>query len=283
MSDINEDTSAVKTPNLADVIAQRFLSRRDAKAIQYSNGSYAPHRLNGKDIPWSRANLEAHLAGTETFGHYLINTDIHNTVKLFAFDIDLQKTGVYPDKWDTDPLSDTPDIHSPIQFNPREAWLVRSHPARSFLKLQMKLIAHELLNSIITNLNIPCAAAYSGNKGIHVYGFTGALSAETARDGAGIILDSLNHYSPTKGSNFFVDNNDDLFRGFKNFTIEVFPKQDSVSVESYGNLMRLPLGVNQHNSKDPTFFIDMTCPLGVLKPVDPFHALAGQPFKMVGE
>lgn len=272
---------------LADQIAKRFIARRDVKAIQHSTGTWSPHTMYGKRdgerFPWTRTDLEDHISGAQTYGHYLLSQS--SQVKLFAFDVDLEKIDetkperkfYYPDFWDVNDCD-----HPPVEFDPRLAWRIRAHPSRSWLKYQMKMIAHELLNSITKELEIPCAAAYSGNKGIHIYGFTGLMDAGEARTGAQIVLDSLDHYEPSKGSNFFVDKNDDLYTGFKNFSIEVFPKQSHIEPDSLGNLMRLPLGKNRKSS-DPTFFIDMTSPLAVLSPVNPIHALAGNPWKRVGE
>lgn len=277
---------------LADALAKRYIARRDVKAIQFKNGSWSPHTKNGKRdgerLPWGRLDLEAHISGAQTFGHYLLSQE--SEAKLFAFDVDLEKIDPekperkfwYPEGWGEDPLSENPPSYDAIEFDPREAWKVRSHPSRQWLKYQMKMIAHELLNGITKELDIPCAVAYSGGKGVHVYGFTGLMSADEVRSGAQIVLDALGHYEPSKGSNFFKDTNKDLHTGFDNLCIEVFPKQSHIDADGLGNLMRLPLGKNLKSS-DPTFFIDMTSPMGVMSPVAPLHALAGNPWKMVGE
>lgn len=275
---------------LADLIAKRYIARQDVKAIQHKDGSWSPHTKSGKRdgerLPWTRNDLNNHLTGDMTFGHYLLSQN--SDTKLFAFDVDLEKAGpgkgpfFYPEGYGEDPLDEPGPSYQPIEFNPREAWKTRSHPSRSWLKYQMKLIAHELLNGITKELDIPCAAAYSGGKGVHVYGYTGLMNADEVRSGAQIVLDLLGHYEPTRGSNFFKDTNTDLFTGFQNFCIEVFPKQSHIDEDGLGNLMRLPLGCNL-KSADPTFFIDMTSPLGVMTSVDPMHALAGNPWKMAGE
>lgn len=276
---------------LADLLATRYIARRDVKAIQHNNGSWSPHTRSGKRdgerLPWTRTDLNAHLSGTSTYGHYLLNQN--DETKLFAFDIDLEKVSegsdqkfFYPEGWGEDPLDEPGPSYMPIEFNPRESWKIRSHPSREWLKFQMKMIAHELLNVITTELELPCAAAYSGGKGVHVYGFTGLMNAEEARGGAQIVLDTLGHYEASRGNNFFQDTNKDHIKGFNNFSIEVFPKQSHIEADGLGNLMRLPLGRNL-KSTDPTFFLDMTAPMGVMAPVDPMHALAGNPWKMANE
>src|SRR6478735_4260683 len=124
-----------------------FISRPDAKAIQHPQGHYTLHARYNKigevveRYPWSRAALEAHLSGTQTFGHYLLGQD--DRVKLFAFDIDLEKPE--PAKGDQPPIKYFyPESDSygdawggnKIEFNPRESWLDRRHPARPWMKYQ---------------------------------------------------------------------------------------------------------------------------------------------------
>ena len=258
------------TKNLQNLLAQKFIARTDAKAIQQRNGDWHVHTKNrkadGERIPWRREDLEAHLAGERTFGHYLLSQE--SKCKLFAFDVDLQKAGSLPQL----PLSPEVDEKAWEESfasvaDLRAAWGDRKNPARDYMKLQFKEIAHMLLRGIVEELELPCAAAYSGGKGIHVYGFTGLIDAVEVREGAMIVLDSVGKFKPTRGENFFehVD--------YPNLSIEVFPKQSSLDGKDLGNLMRLPLGKNLKAPKDPTFFIDMTSPLGVMKPMNPETAL----------
>jgi hypothetical protein len=178
-----------------------------------------------------------------------------------------------------------------VEINPREAWLDRGHTARPTLKYQLHVAAHALVRQIRNELEIPVAVTYTGAKGLHVYGFTGSISARDAREGAQIIIDSLSETSlgsltATRGSNFFKFDNQDPVGGQPNIQIEVFPKQDSLDGKDLGNLMRLPLGRNLKNPKDPTFFVDMTSALTDLKPLDPMYALteaATQPWRQPGE
>lgn len=289
------------TTELVDLIAKRFIARPDVKAKQNSRGFYTPvvRRIDENTVerlPWDRQDLENHLAGSETFGHYLVSQE--NQCKLFAFDVDLRKneydqdgrltwTGSAPvPDWYGEKDKFTGEI---VRFDPREAWLDRAHPARPWMKYQFRMIAHLLCAVIEKELDIPCAAAYSGAKGVHVYGFTGLMSAADVREGAQIALDALaerpycDGVEPWKGKHFYLFKNQDAIDGFPNLSIEVFPKQDSLDNKDLGNLMRLPLGRNL-KSEDPTFFLDMTSELNALVPVDPIHALtASSPFKMPGE
>lgn len=250
---------------LANLFAKKFIARPDVKAIQHSDGSWSPHTKTGKRdgerIPWNRTDLIHHIEGDRTFGHYLLNTD--NRCKLFAFDVDLEKSGTLPL---FEPKDEAPDEFAEVA-DLRAAWQDRSHVGRAHMKLDFKRMAHMLLRSIEEDLTIPCAAAYSGAKGIHVYAFTGLIPADEAREGAQIVLDTIGNFKAVRGDNFFKHED------FPNLSIEVFPKQGSLQGKDLGNLMRLPLGRNLKNPKDPTFFLDMNAPLGVFKPKDPVRAL----------
>lgn len=244
-----------QTLSVVDLIAKKFIQRKDVRAVQHNSGAYSPVYE-----PWTREVLAEHISGRQTFGHYLLDTESY--CKLFAFDIDLEKPD--PNKgifyYYTDPEG------KQIEFNPRETWRDRSHSYRDQLKEDFKLLAHKLLKYIDEALGIPSAAAYTGSKGIHVYGFTGKIAAAEARDAALIVLDLLSGFEPTRGQNFFKHPE------WPNLSLEIFPKQDSLDGKKLGNLMRLPLGRNL-KSNDPTFFIDMTSPLSVMQPVDPVWAL----------
>jgi hypothetical protein len=141
------------------------------------------------------------------------------------------------------------------------------------------------------DLDLPVACTYTGAKGLHVYAFTGAIPASDAREGIAIILDALadstlGSVHLFRGSNFYRFDNQDPVEGQPNVTIEVFPKQNSLEGKDLGNLMRLPLGRNLKNPKDPTFFVDMTSALADIKPLDPVYALteaATQPWRRPGE
>lgn len=268
---------------LTNLFAQRFIARPDVKAIQHSDGSWSPHTENrkrdGVRIPWRREDLDHHIAGSQTFGHYLLSAESH--CKLFAFDIDLEKTGWLPNEDETD----FEQIGEPTDRSDeslRKVWLNRAHPGRTWMKLQFKQIAHMLLNTIHTELELPCAVAYSGGKGVHVYAFTGLIPAKDAREGAQIVLDLL-PFKAVRGENFWKHTNQDPIKGYPNISIETFPKQNSLDGKDLGNLMRLPLGRNL-KSQDPTFFVDMTSPIGQMVPIDPVWALTtDNPWKRPGE
>lgn len=254
---------------LANLLAKRFIARTDVKAEQYIDTrdnlvKYRPIREK-----WTRQDLDDHIAGTKTFGHYIVNTE--DECKLLCFDLDLNDRGWIPTHFGEDGPSDYIEV-----TGIRNVWHDRAHPARPYLKAQLRTAAH-LIARGAEILQQDIAVAYSGNKGIHVYVmFTKTPSAAKARLGADTILTNVGNDLIQDAKNDsgifyqFTDQSPDT--GFPNISIEVFPKQDTVGEEGLGNLVRLPLGKNLKHT-DPTFFIDMSSSLVDLKPVDAIRAL----------
>lgn len=264
------------TPDLASLVALRFIQRRDVKAVQFSNGAWSPDReLKDKSkhgLGFKKRHLDAHIAGEATYGHYLI--DDENRCRVFALDIDLEQTG----SWIENGPECQPIIHA---AHPRELWADRTAlGARQWYKYQMKMLATMFARVITKDIGVPCAAAYSGSKGIHVYGFLGDSPASAAYEGALLAVDQLDQFEPLRGKVFFRHRNPDPVSGYPSFSVEVFPKQSSLDGKDLGNLMRLPLGKNL-KSKDPTFFLDLTSPMGMMSPhPDPIRLLeSGNPFE----
>jgi hypothetical protein len=256
--------------DVATLIAQRFIQRRDVKAKQLSNGTYTPDNeynpatggFDGPRIPWKMPHLHAHLASTATYGHYLLDQD--SNCKLFAFDIDLEKTGFLPTATWVSGMDDPLKVEFQAA-NPREAWRDRRHPGRPWMKYQLRVIAERLAAVANKEMDLPVAIAYSGAKGLHVYCFTGAIRASDAREGAQLVLDTLGEFDLIKGQHFYRHKNQDPYQGYPNLSVEVYPKQGSLDGKDLGNLMRLPLGRNQKTT-DPTFFVDLRAPLNELIP-----------------
>lgn len=249
----------------------KFVARADAYAIQGNDGQYRPIK-----VPLEPSNLIEHIRGTRTYGHYLIGEG--NTAKFFAFDCDLEPMGAWVQQTDMSNIPidafTGPDREHWLNAGslihpakPRDDWRNRAHPGRDWFKFQMRSLAQLLSEAITTNLGIPCIAAYSGNKGIHVYGLTGAMPAADVREAARLVLAATGRFVPTKGDNFYQDTSSEDWReSFANFKIEVFPKQDSVEPGHFGNLLRFPLGRNTKNPKDPTFFLDLSNPSPLMVP-----------------
>jgi len=255
--------------DLAVQLAKKFIQRRDVKAIQFDDGSYCPDiklesldRMNSSNrlapygpVGFKMTHLQDHLSGHKTYGHYMLDQD--GMCKLFALDIDLEKVGTWIDFRQGEHFQTYAGA-------PRAEWRDRSHPSRAWYKYQMKAIATKFANTL-KSLDIPCAIAYTGGKGIHVYGLTGLLPANEQREIAKIVLQTSGEFSPTRGDNFYKHVSEDPTSGFANFQIEVFPKQDDLAGKNLGNLMRLPLGRNRKTT-DPTFFIYMGGRMTELRP-----------------
>lgn len=279
--------------DIAKLLASKFIARSDVKARQKSNGEYNPTvdrdsrgnvtKLYGFDM----GSLLEHLGEVATYGHYLLNTD--NQCKLFAFDIDLDEPDTDKEGNVTKPRwlphnRDSDGVYGLFaNANPREEWKNRANQVgRSYMKTQLRTVAHMLMREIHGQFGIPTAMAYSGAKGVHVYGFTGLGPAKEVREGADIILRSTGLFESYLGNNFWkhvVIQNDhgnvDHEASLDCLTIEVFPKQTTIQSGGFGNLMRLPLGRNLKNLKDPCFFLDARTDFGenALTPRDAYEAL----------
>jgi hypothetical protein len=265
-------TTGGNVTSLTDLFASKLIARTDVKAIQHRDGSYEPDRT-----PWRRSDLEAHIAGTRTFGHYVIAPD--DTCKIFCLDVDLRANRKIGDQEVTDgwlPISGLGEGEVYEDFlpaSPRQVWSNRADPRRGYLKYSMRLAAAMFAERIWTELKIPVAVAYSGSKGIHVYGLVGkGTPASDAREGAMIVMDSMGIWTPYRGDSVFELKDRTADNELSNFTVEVYPKQSSLQGKDLGNLLRLPLGRNC-KSTDPTFFMDLTSALVDMRPVDPEWAL----------
>jgi hypothetical protein len=263
---------------LAKLFAKMFIARPELKAVQIADGSYRP--LRGE--PFTLPDLLDHIGGRKTYGHYTTSEDDDST-KLFCFDIDLKKVGLLPISKNGAGqflmFKDTPL---------REHWGSRQPGAgRDFIKLQLKMLANQLASAIGRELEIPTAVSYSGSKGVHVYGFTGKTSAQLARDGAKIVLDSLaatqqGYWQLIRGNNIYgyaVTQEDRAKNPAENgsqFELEVYPKQDTLDGKDkgLGNLLRLPCGVNLKSPKrDKGFFLDMRTALTEFVPRNSIEVL----------
>jgi hypothetical protein len=245
--------------SIAKLYASKFIARPGVKARQLSNGEWRPD-----DTPFGMADLLAHLRGEVSLGHYMVNEQ--NEVKLFAFDIDLQKANKEKDILWPIPANYDEEAGDWTEFgrgDPRYVWdHVSQMPVwiHDFFVYQMIGCAKVLVRSIQDTLGIPCAVTYSGHKGVHVYGFTGLCPAEEAREAASIVMDATQQFDAWRGNNFFVGRQmeyDKNIVGWPQLSVEIFPKQSVVSAGGYGNLMRLPLGRNllksPHNPHEAKF------------------------------
>lgn len=256
-----------------DLLAKMFVARRSVKAVQHADGAWNPVKT-----PFSRSDLTAHVAGQQSFGHYMLSEE--SKVKLFAYDLDLNKTGWL---WDD-------DFEQPVEIEPRKIWLApKEHPAQhAALRLQLRCLGEYLAHQVM-KYDCQTAIAYSGRKGLHVYGFMpdGATAAAEARELSHLILENTSMFEPVRGDNFWARKRDEEkmngpHDGYPNVTIEVFPKQDSLDGKDLGNLMRLPLGINAA-SGHKAFFVDVHAGLDTLRPVDPIAALeCGNPWAVGG-
>lgn len=229
--------------DLALLIAERFIEQRDFKSWQAADGAWYPEHKR-----LVKADIETHLSGTKTLGHYVVSND--DTCRMFCFDIDVDKPRGKPETWPEGTI------------NYRDHFGIEGDPIHADLVKSLNAIGFALALRIHSELGIPVAAAFSGSKGVHVYGFCGKLTpASAARGGALHVIRSFKKFLPTRGDNFFQ------CPGLPGISVEIYPKQDSINKgEKMGNLLRLPLGINRKSGKrgfflrldgDGTTFVEM--------------------------
>lgn len=241
--------------SVENLIAKRFIARPDVKAVQQNNGAWHPERDK-----FTRADLQAHLDGRKTFGHYVLSAE--SQCKLFCYDLDLKPTGVWQD-----------DLGVWHELNPRDAWLDVNHPSRKWQTIQLRCLSEGLALRIQRLLGLGVAITYSGAKGFHVYAFAdGPEPAADMRAAAVHILDDFGCFKRVRGDHFWEHDSDDPNFGYPNIGLEVFPKQDSLDGKDLGNLLRLPLGINR-KSNQRGFFVDVRCGYDTLQEADPLQAL----------
>lgn len=278
------------------------------KAIQTKNGGYRPVTSNGKTdgprVPWKMSDLKSHVAGKNTYGHYVVSAE--NTAKVFCFDIDLEKEIKNDDgtkrepRWDVglvdgrtiERSGDARKAWHPERLwvncptckkgwysdfaearcsDPDHQWTVGEgdNPDTMALTARLQETAWRLAARTATLLEVPVAVSYSGNKGVHVYGLVGEQPARDVRIAAELILDSFDgRYAPSRGRNFFRDNDE----AFDCLSIEVFPKQESLDGKDLGNLIRLPLGINRKSGLRGYFLLNTT-EYGYLREADAMTAM----------
>lgn len=238
---------------LVRYLGTRFIARKDIKAFQRSDGAWFPDRTS-----FTMTNFRDHLAGNQTLGHYMLNQQ--DTCKYFAYDIDLVKhnrdcsiTGCKgcPTQIEELAVNDTGKIVKTgtiLEGIPRNQFN-EDDPAYKTLVINLRLISEGLARMINRHLQIPVAIAFSGNKGLHVYGFTGEVPAGVAKELALTLLKGASSFESFRGENFWRHKHD-----YSMLDIEVFPKQVSLEGKDLGNLMALPLGRHQV-TKNEKFFI----------------------------
>lgn len=248
---------------LVRLLGTRFVQRRDVKAFQSEDGAWYPVRES-----MTMQDFQDHLAGRKTMGHYLL--DHEDNCKLFAFDLDLVKHGRdCPGQGCKGCPVLVPGTDG-VTYNaiPRDIW-PQDHPVTPTITSDLRMMAEGLAATIHRKMEIPVAIAASGNKGLHVYGFTGTIHASAAR---ALALETLNQYSVVeafRGENFFRHKTE-----FHTLDIEVFPKQASLNGKDLGNLMSLPLG-NHRVTGRRKFFIKTKGRMDTLTEMDPIQALSG--------
>ena len=262
-------------------ITKRFgallIARRDAKAIERpSDGAWIPHRDGKKNsdplIPFRLQDFREHMFGKQCLGTYLLDQD--SMVRFMAFDIDVIKSGTYYPILLVDPGSyrakDAPilDIANPGVGELEAALHDTENPAHPFVRILVRETALAVSKTVTELLGLPTLCVLTGG-GCHVLvPFPELVPASLARQNARTVMEALDlHPLADKGENFWGEDESPV-------VVELFPKQDAIARDGFGNLIRLPLGWHSKAGRR-SFFFD---PVGTRDPwmiprLDPTAAL----------
>lgn len=262
---------------IARLLAGKFIARVDAKAEQGADGNYFPTRdSDKKDIGWTGKDIIDHIEGRKTYGHYVVNQD--DKTKVICFDLDVRKLRPQDERpivdWDGNVIADQDNRDGAVKIW-REGQKLRPSDdvcsVRDQIAIALSTLGEVIARRIDRLLEIPVVAAYSGSKGLHVYGLCGLTPANDARTAAAQILDDLVDVEQSHGVNFFQHKHET----YSAVEIEVFPKQDSLKGGGYGNLLRLPMGVNRRSGAEGYFMQFGPHTPRQFFPMDPLTALTG--------
>jgi hypothetical protein len=264
---------------LGELLAHRFFQRRDVVAIYAPNPNVPDgYSWQPRKSPLKGSDLLKHLRGELALGTYLL--DQEDTCRFYTLDLDLDKEGMSY-VGDTDALNAmlSRPVGAPIDLEwveckPREVWKDLNSPMRPWLVTTVRMLAQGLASRVIHQQHYPVAVAASGGKGMHVHVFCGERPAADARALANAMLESW----VLDGEDVFIRKGSFAWKHrsemYGNITMEVFPKQDQIDKNGFGNLVRLPLGVHPV-TKRRSYFVD-TQSDPVLEPaaeLDPITAL----------
>lgn len=258
------------------LMGKLLIARKDIKAIEVKlSGGYGwvPDRervppgqdpTSGALIPMRMSDFEEHFTGKRCMGTYLLDTD--SMTKFIAFDVDLKKQGrwyaVHDTEtlagqsaglrpWDMDEVMVSGILDLETHVGNLEAALHNpADPAHRWARIILDQTSFAIKERVLEVLGLKSMVVLTGG-GTHVLVPFGSLvPASEAREAARAVMDACG-YAPTKGDNFFAVGDPD-----SGVEIEVFPKQDTIPADGFGNLIRLPLG--WHNgAKRRTRFVDM--------------------------
>ena len=224
-------------------LGARLIARTDAYAIQTADSGYVR-----KTERVTLRQVQAHIAGDISIGHYLIDP-ADNATKMFAIDID-------PDEPTKKQLEANPDIRNP------RALAMAGDPK---VWGEMIILAQSLCEIIERKIRCRPLVSYGGAKGLHVIAPVKQRTSALHLRKMGEAILSNRGFASHKGVNFWKSD------AWPDLTLEIFPKQVEVDDDSYGNLMRLPLGVNPKTGREAYFLPQGVTMLGT--PDDPEEAL----------
>lgn len=250
----------------AKLMGGLLIARRDVKAIENPGGwmperepcdRHAPSKRcalcnEAPCVPFKMADFHSHLLEQRCLGTYLL--DLDDNVKFIAFDVDLKTEGA--EWWEIAETDDESTLDlTTYSGNLEVALHDPTHLGFRWARMLLRMQVENICTAVERELSLPTIPVITGG-GAHVLVPFGALvPAREARAAARAVMEAAYYkLKPNGGDNFWISES-------PSFEIEVFPKQDTISKsgQSFGNLIRLPLGWHRA-AKMRTYFLDLNAP-----------------------
>lgn len=263
MDERREDAASEQEKVLCQLLRDRFFQRTEVLAVHSATDpTRAPH-WHPEERPLRGRDLLRHLRGEQALGTYLLDRSYN--CRFYTFDLDLEKTGhAYVGDVDALEAMMRRPVGSPVELdyvecNPREVWTDLNSPLRPWIAMTMRMLAEGIARRIRRTQNLPVGVVASGGKGMHIHVFCGERPAGIARAMANGALSSW--VDDSKGHELFQQLSSFKWKHtlecYENILIEVFPKQDTIGNDGFGNLVRLPLGRHPTSGR-PSYFVDLS-------------------------
>ena len=237
-----------RTARVIELMRQLLIVRDDQYSIEMSKSWVVARDRQNHDLPLTDETLEQHFFSDRCVGAYMLRPD--STVKFLAFDVDVQKTGRFYPIRDGQPYAEF-DLGNPGIANLEAVMWDEDHPAYRWIWLVLNITVLEIATQCKKILGLRSMVVITGG-GAHVlvpFGDNEVLAADARAMGDEVV--AATNIFEQKSAAFWT------LAGYVKkehpVEVEVFPKQDQIREDGYGNLIRLPLGKHRRTGRRSFF------------------------------
>ena len=271
--EVPDERTQAMVREAATLMGDLFIHRRDRKAIYRPDTRTGVWHWTAIEGPFTIGDFFRHLMKQYCLGAYFL--DPTNTVKLLAYDLDLSKSAKYFLIHDLEKIEELEaqeyefdlDLQEPGDL---EYALHREfHPAHRWARMMLLECIRKIDRAVRGELGMQTLTVITGG-GAHVLvPLPEPVRADWTRDAGLGALDTINDIK-------VLNRTFAAYGPYDEISIEIFPKQDSLSDSSgFGNLIRLPFGWH-HEAEIRTYSIDpeqVACPTWTFNRVSSLKAL----------